>query len=97
MLREVKDGVIVEVYVKPCAKREGFRLEDVLVFETREKPVKGRVNRALVKALAKLFKVSPSRIEITSGLRSRDKIVLVKDISLSEAKYILSKNLRRES
>ena len=94
MLKEVEEGVIIRVRVKPRAKKEGFKLEDVLVFETREKPVKGKVNRALIKALAKLFKVSSSRIEIVSGLYSRDKVVIIKNFTLSEVESILLNKLK---
>ncbi len=52
----------------------------------RETPVKGRVNRELMKELSRLFK---RRVEIVSGFSSRQKRILVNDIEAKEVKQIL--------
>lgn len=40
-------------------------------------PEKGRVNTELVKFLAKTFKTAPSNIQITGGLKSRHKTLVI--------------------
>lgn len=88
-LLKTEQGVVLNVYVKPDSRE--FRIEiedDELVVHCRETPVKGKVNRELVKELSRLFK---RRIEIVSGFTTKQKKVLIKDSSLEEVSRILSK------
>ena len=80
-------GVVLDVYVKP--KSENFRVEldvDELVVSCREAPVKRKVNRELLKKLSRLFN---RRVEIVSGLSSRQKKLLIRDIEAEEVNRIL--------
>jgi uncharacterized protein (TIGR00251 family) len=80
-------GIVLDVYVKPNSKRFQIKAEEgeLLVF-CRETPVKGRVNRELIKELSRLFK---RRVEIVSGFSSRHKKILVREIEAKEAEQIL--------
>ena len=80
-------GVLLQVYVRANSKEFQIRTQkgELLVF-CRESPVKGKVNRELVKELSRLLK---RRVEIVSGLSSRRKRILVRDIGEEEAKQIL--------
>jgi uncharacterized protein (TIGR00251 family) len=49
--------------------------------------VKGRVNRELIKELSRLFK---RRVELVSGLGSRQKKILISDVSIEEVNEIWS-------
>jgi uncharacterized protein (TIGR00251 family) len=86
-LQETSGGVVIDVHLKPNSKQ--FRIvvesDELLVF-CREAPVKGRVNRELVKELTRLFK---RRVEILSGFGSRQKKILIKDIEAKEVKQVL--------
>ena len=86
-LWKTAQGIVLDVYVKPNSKRFQIKTEkgELLVF-CRETPVKGRVNRELIKKLSRLFK---RRVEIVSGFSSRHKEILVKDIETQEAEKIL--------
>jgi uncharacterized protein (TIGR00251 family) len=86
-LWKTSQGIVLGVYVKPNSKRFQMKTEEgeLLVF-CRETPVKGRVNRELIKELSRLFK---RRVEIVSGFSSRHKEILVKDIETQEAEKIL--------
>ncbi|RMD65062.1 YggU family protein [Candidatus Parcubacteria bacterium] len=48
-------------------------------------PVEGKANQALIKFLAKVLDVSPSRIEIVAGHSGRDKLVSIQDMTPEEA------------
>ena len=48
-----------------------------LVF-TKERPEKGRANRAVIRLLAKYLKKPQSALQIIKGLKSRQKIIEVK-------------------
>ncbi|MDH5438280.1 MAG: DUF167 domain-containing protein, partial [Candidatus Bathyarchaeota archaeon] len=56
-LKETRGGVVIDVHVKPNSKQFRIAVEsDELLVFCREAPVKGRVNRELVKELTRLFK-----------------------------------------
>ena len=90
-LQQVSGGVVVAVFVKPNSKQFGLRVEgDELVVLCRESPVKGKVNKELIKELSRIFK---NRVEIVAGFASRQKKVLIKGLSTDEVDAILSKNV----
>lgn len=81
-------GVVLDVHVKPNSKN--FRVEldgDEVVVSCREAPVKGKVNRELVKKLSRLFN---RRVELVSGFSSRKKKLLIRDIEAEEVNRILA-------
>jgi uncharacterized protein (TIGR00251 family) len=94
-MRKTTQGIVLDVYVRPNSKR--FQIEtqegELFVF-CRETPVKGRVNRELIKELSRLFKRT---VEIVSGFSSRQKRILVRDIEAKEAKQILGVAMRAYS
>jgi uncharacterized protein (TIGR00251 family) len=86
-LLKTAQGVVLDVHVKPNAKE--FRLEldeGMLVVPCREAPVKGKVNKELLKKLSRLF---DRRVELVSGFTSRQKKFLVRDIETEEVNRIL--------
>jgi uncharacterized protein (TIGR00251 family) len=79
---ETKDGVILEVFVKPKSQKFEVLLEgDEVVVRCTEEPVKGKVNKELLKALSKLFHTN---VELVSGATSRQKRLLLKGIEKSD-------------
>ena len=86
-LSKTAQGIVLDVYVKPNSKEFQIKTEEnELVVFCRETPVKGRVNRELIKELSRLFK---RRVEIVSGFSSRHKKILIRDIEAKEVKKIL--------
>ena len=87
-LLETAQGVVVDVHVKPNSKK--FRVEldgDELVVSCREAPVKGKVNKELLKQLSRLFN---RRVELVSGFTSKQKKILIRDIKAQEVDRILA-------
>ncbi len=86
-LIETKEGTLIEVFVKPNQPRFSVKLEGnaVTVFCTEE-PVKGKVNKELIKELSKLFHAD---VEIVSGLTSRQKRLIIKNVHGDAAEAIL--------
>jgi len=86
-LRETKQGVILEVYVNPRSKN--FKIvvdgDDIVVF-CREEPVKGKVNKELIKELSRLFH---RKVELVSGFTSKQKRLLIKAAEKSEVERVL--------
>jgi uncharacterized protein (TIGR00251 family) len=86
-ITETKNGAIIEIFVKPNQPKFNIKIDgdEIIVFCTEE-PVKGKVNKELIKELSKLFH---TQIEIVSGLTSKQKRLLVKNISKKEAENLL--------
>jgi uncharacterized protein (TIGR00251 family) len=86
-ISETKNGAIIEVFVKPNQPKFNIKVdgEEIIVFCTEE-PVKGKVNKELIKELSKLFH---TQIEIISGLTSKQKWLLIKGIEKSEVERLL--------
>ncbi|MCW3984927.1 MAG: DUF167 domain-containing protein [Candidatus Bathyarchaeota archaeon] len=85
-LLKTKDGVILEIQVKPKSKNFRIRVNDELVIFCRQQPVKGKVNRELIKELSKIF---GRKVEIVSGLRSKVKKILIRKIAEEDVSKIL--------
>ena len=87
-LQETAQGTLIEIQVKPQSRQFKIEVEeDELIVSCRESPVKGRVNRELTKELSRLFK---RKVQILSGLRSRQKTLLIENARTQEVSEILS-------
>jgi len=86
-LKETEDGVIVEVFVKLNSK--SFKIaastDEIVVFCT-EQPVRGKVNKELVKELSSLFH---AKVELVSGITSKRKRLLITGVSKSQVEQLL--------
>lgn len=88
-LLETKQGVIIELYVKPHSRQFSLATaEDGLVVSSREPPIKGIVNKELVKELSKLFQAN---VQIISGQTSKRKRILINGVSAAKVNDALSK------
>jgi len=70
----------VQIKVIPNAKKEAVEEKDgVLVVRVKAVPEKGKANEAVVKLLAKHFKVAKNEVKIVRGMAGRNKIVEIED------------------
>ena len=88
-INETKDGTIIEVFVKPNQPKFNVTIDgdEILVFSTEE-PVKGKVNKELIKELSKLFQ---AKVELVSGSTSRQKQLLIKGVGKKQVEQLLHK------
>ena len=87
---EARGGIILEILVKPQSKR--FRLdlgEDEIIVFCTEKPVRGKVNKELIKEFSRLFR---KRVELVSGFSSKQKRLLVHEAKRAEIEKILTQD-----
>jgi uncharacterized protein (TIGR00251 family) len=86
---ETKDGATLTIFVKPNSPK--FRIQvdggEVVVYSTEE-PVKGKVNKEIVKEAGKLLGF---RVEIVSGLTSKQKVLFFKGVSKAEVESVLGR------
>jgi hypothetical protein len=84
---EVEDGVVLNVNVKPNSREFKIVVDgDEIVVSCTEKPVKGKVNKELLKEFSRLFH---NKVELVSGFTSRQKKLLVRGFGKSEVERIL--------
>lgn len=86
-IKEAKDGVIITVFVKPNAPK--FRIElygDEIVVHCTEEPVKGKVNKEIIKEFSKLLH---AKVELATGATSRQKQLFAQGIGKSRAEQLL--------
>jgi uncharacterized protein (TIGR00251 family) len=88
-INETKDGTIIEVFVKPNSPKFNVTIDgdEILVFSTEE-PVKGKVNKELIKELSRLFH---AKVELVSGSTSRQKQFLIKGVGKKQVEQLLHK------
>ena len=86
-LKETKNGVVIEVFVKPNQPKFNIKIDgdEIVVFCTEE-PVKGKVNKELIKELSKFFH---AEVELVSGFTSKQKRFLIKNVGKSEVEPLL--------
>ncbi len=72
---------ILKVYVQPKSSKNEVvgPYRDGIKVKVTAPPVEGKANEALIKFLAKEFKISASSVEILKGHNSREKMIMIKD------------------
>ena len=75
-IKENKDGAIITVFVKPNSPKFSVEVDGgEIVVRCTEEPVKGKVNKELIKELTKLFH---AKVELVLGLTSKQKQRLIR-------------------
>ena len=85
-IRASLDGVEVAVHVQPRSKKNeisGIHGESLKLRVTAP-PVDDAANQAVKEYFARLLGIPKSRVQILSGLRSREKAILIRGVSLSQ-------------
>jgi uncharacterized protein (TIGR00251 family) len=86
-IKETKDGVSITIFVKPNSPK--FKIEfdepEIVVYSTEE-PVKGKVNKEIIKEFTKLLH---TKVELTSGLTSKEKQLFVKGMGKQQIEQLL--------
>ena len=68
-IREVADGTIITIFVKPNSKKFSIQLDaQEIIVQATEEPEKGKVNKEILKELTKLFH---AKVELVSGATSK--------------------------
>jgi len=77
---EGRDGLYLNVHAQPGARRAQLRglHGDAIKIAIGEVAQDGKANKAVVRVIAKAFDLTVSDVEITSGMTSRRKRVLLR-------------------
>ena len=87
-IREGRDGVYVDVWLKPGARRDGVGgwHEGALRAEVKAPPIEGRANAALEALLADVLGVPRSAVQVAKVGKSRRKSVFVQGLDAATAR-----------
>ena len=86
-------GTFLRIVVKPNSKKKELIEEisrNVITINLESTAQKGKANSELLKRLSKKLEISTSDISIVSGHKSREKILLIENLSKEEVEKILS-------
>ena len=93
MVKETKDGLIVNIKIAPNSKKnEIIREEEFVKIKITAQPIDGKANKALVEFLSKNFKIPKTSIKILKGETSKEKTILFEtqnDEKIKKLKEIL--------
>jgi uncharacterized protein (TIGR00251 family) len=68
----------IQVKVKPNSRTEDVSQEGAsFIVRVKEPPREGKANQAVIKLLARHFRVPKSRVRILSGFRNKNKVIEV--------------------
>jgi len=82
MLKQTKNGVLIEVRVKPNSKRFALlRKGEKLILEVTSPPREGKANLEITRGLKRMF---GRDTEIVKGFKGKEKVILVKSAELKE-------------
>ncbi len=77
MIKETKDGLIVNIKISPNSKKnEIVREEEYTKIKITAQPIDGKANKALIEFLSKNFKIPKTSIKILKGETSKEKTIL---------------------
>jgi uncharacterized protein (TIGR00251 family) len=81
-IQPTSDGVVLRVRVQPRSSKSGITgvVGECLKVSVNAPAAEGAANRACRELLAKTFGIAKGRVEIVSGLKSREKRILLKGI-----------------
>ena len=98
-LTEKDENVLVKIAVKPNSRKKNIIVdskENFLFVDLLAPPDKGKANKELLKFLSNFLDISLSRFQISSGHTTRNKIVLIKNVTKEEIKVKLQIESRKE-
>ena len=86
-IAETKEGIIIDIYVKPNAPKFEIIIEDKeILVKCTEEPTKSKVNKELIKEFTKLFH---TKVTIISGTTSKQKRLCIKNLDKKTVDQIL--------
>ncbi len=90
-MRQLSDGVLVTVRVRPRSRPGIEAGPDIVVIRVAAPPADGRATEEARKALARAAGVPSSRVSVVRGERSRTKVFLVSGVTTVEVVSALGK------
>ena len=87
-IKKVRDDVVLNVKVKPNSPHFSIESNNNFIIHCKSSPKQNKANIEILKELERLFK---TRVEIISGLTSKNKSILIHNITETGIKKKLIK------
>ena len=96
-LRPHPHGTILPVRAQPGARKNEIRGEQggMLKVSVTQPPEKGKANKALIALLSKSLSLRRSQLELIAGETSRQKQLLVRDVTPKDLSHRIERFLER--
>lgn len=79
MLKITDQGIFLTIKIIPNSSKNDITIEDEYIkVKVTAQPIENRANKSLIELLSKKLKIAKTNIEITKGLTSKEKTVLIK-------------------
>ena len=89
MIKETKDGIVVNIKISPNAKRnEIIKDNEIFKIKITAQPIDGKANKALIEFLSKNFKIPKTSIKILKGETSKEKTILFETSNSDKVKIL---------
>ena len=86
---ETEEGILIQFYIKPNSKEDRIIIEEeALLLHIKATPVKGKANKAIIQFLAMHFDIPKSMVSIVSGMKSKTKTVLFRNLTDKQKKNL---------
>ena len=88
------ESILLKVYLQPKSSKNEVvgPYRDGIKVKLTAPPIEGKANEALIRFVAKKFRISPSSIEIIKGLHSREKTLRISATPINEVCDFIRKN-----
>ena len=87
-IKETKNGTIITIFVKPNSPKFTVEVDvNEIIVHSTEEPVKGKVNKEIVKEFSKLLH---AKVELSSGATSRQKQLFVQGLTTEQVALLLN-------
>jgi uncharacterized protein (TIGR00251 family) len=87
-IKETKNGTIITIFVKPNSPKFTVEVDvNEIIVHSTEEPVKGKVNKEIVKEFSKLLH---AKVELSSGATSRQKQLFVQGLTTEQVAILLN-------
>ncbi|MCQ2744082.1 MAG: DUF167 domain-containing protein [bacterium] len=78
-MKITNQGLFLTVKIIPNSSKNDITIEDEYIkVKVTAQPIENKANKALIELLSKKLKIAKTNIEITKGLTSKEKTVLIK-------------------
>ena len=92
MIRETKNGLLINLRIVPNSSKNCIILEDEFIkVKITAQPIENKANKALLEFLSNEFKIPKTSIEIVKGDTTKDKTLLIKTGDKLKQDLIISK------
>ncbi|KAI4836715.1 hypothetical protein MKS88_004518 [Plasmodium brasilianum] len=95
-IKKKDENILINLRVKPNAKNTSIYFnsdKEVLNISIQEQPVNNQSNVAIISYFSDILNLKKRDISIVSGLKSRDKVLMVSNISLDDLNNKITENV----